>query len=300
MKKKWAQTGILPMVLCELFFIKLHSQPTIFIDTLLTRDEGHIFLNIDSPSGALYFSNSGVCGQSFSKIAYNEPLVKHNVMQQADFNGNLKHLVHLEQSKQLDALSSRMRMNTRSLPSPPYEVWYKNDPTTSTDLALKLGQGKSEIDLTGLMISNLTIQSALSDIRLLFTTPNLTTMKELEIHTAASNISISHAECARAEMISIKNDIGNTDVFLGRYIFPKSQIHIMSGTGKCTLRIHPSHPVKLIVKRSMLSSFKLIGEFLEVEKDVFTNEAYKKYPEKASIIICETDLGGIYVMEWDN
>ncbi|MEM6633599.1 MAG: hypothetical protein AAF694_28255 [Bacteroidota bacterium] len=267
------------------------------IDTILTPDVyNHLFLRINNPTGALKIASSTVCGKSFNQLKASAKSLKPQIHNR-EVSGNLQRdISFVLQEPPRNNLTARIALPvTPSLPT--YSATYLGDPNIPTNLLINLGEGSTNLDLSGMSISNLTIHSALSDLNLAYQSPNKSEMAQMQIHVASADVILDHLEFARAKMVNIRNDMGNTTLILGDKRFPKSHVRVMSGAGECQLIVHDRHPVKVILRNGMFSQVEIGGSFEKVASKVYVNKAYQKQEKKACTIICETELGTIKILE---
>ncbi|MEM7372526.1 MAG: hypothetical protein AAF587_28155 [Bacteroidota bacterium] len=296
-----------------LFFIASQgwSQPHIWSDTI---DSGHIlshmYLNIEIPQGDVVMKSSEICGSSISRLTTPNEQVKHQIKTQTDQHGNHLRTVVLSfpepakqemQAKPAPNLRMAEQMTDISLFGELKEITseYFPDPSMSTDLYLNLGSGESSLDLSGLSLKNVSINSAFSDVLVSYTEANQVRMKEMDIHAAKANIKVDHAELANAELITIQNDMGELELILGDKQTVQSTIYLQLGVGSCSLLLSNSQPVRLVVKSGLISSVNIEEEtFEEKEKGVYTNRAYEALADKkkATKIICNIDMGSVTVV----
>jgi hypothetical protein len=275
---------------------------TIHTDASLT----HMFLNIEVPSGEMAIHSSGVCGTSFSRLFAADSFVKQEINTRADQEGNHFQTIRLHapkagENKVAPASNLRFSEQITSLDTYVDQASHKTeflaDPSMSTDLFVDLGVGASTLDLSGLSLNNVSVNSAFSNIVIHYTQPNLVPMKKMDIHAASADISLKNIEHARAQLISIQNDMGQTELIIGDGDTPESTIYLQSGVGSCKLLIDKNQPIKLTLKSGFFSTVKVDGSFEKVQKNIYTNDAFKASKGKYIKIICNIDFGSISVVE---
>lgn len=287
------------------------SQPFVWADTI---DSGHIlshmYLNIDIPQGDMVLKSSEICGSSISRLTSPNSEIKHQIKTQTDQHGNHLRTVVLSlpepsQPEELAEPAPNLRMADHlsdiNLFSELTDLTseYLPDPSMSTDLYLNLGRGTSMMDLSGLTLKNVSINSAFSDVLVSYSQANLVRMKEMDIHAAKANIKVEHAELANAELITIQNDMGELELILGDKQPAQSTIYLQLGVGSCSLLLSPTQPVHLVLKSGLFSSVEIEEDvFEEKEKGVYTNKAYEALSDKkkATKIICNIDMGSVTVV----
>lgn len=288
--------------------LNLVAQSNQRVDTLVTHPtSSHMFLNIEVPAGEVFMKSSGVCGKSVSRFFSPDPSVKSEMDESTDNQGNLVRKVRLKapapaESAPSPTSAARMAF-TEQMTSLDWsgngtssQSAFDPDPTLSTDLFVDLGVGSSRLDFSGLSLSNVSINSAFADVYVTYSSPNLVEMKEMDIHAAKANIVVKNLELAKAELITIQNDMGETKIILGKGQFSPTTVYIQSGVGSCTLVIDESQPTKLVLKTGFFSTVDVPESFSKTGKGIYTNAAYKSHPDKATKIICNIDFGNISVM----
>jgi hypothetical protein len=292
--------------------IWVDAQSTYQIDTIPTFSSTHMDLRIDIPVGEIHMGTSGICGASVSRVLTPDPQILQRVHTTIDPNGNLIRVVNYEhpraRQEQNSALArtaaSDLRVSTNITDAEisageSYKAEYLPDPSMSTSLYVDLGVGASRLDLSGLSLTGVDINSAFSDVTVTYSQPNLVTMEKMDVHAAKANLVLKNLEYARAEMITIQNDMGETKVIIGNGYFPGSTFFIQSGVGSCSLIIHKKQPVQIILRKGFFSSLELPESYQLVSKGVYANEAFVTNPEKGIKIICNIDFGNISVIEND-
>ena len=277
------------------------------VDTFHTKEDlTHMFLNIEVPAGEMVLQTSGICGTSLSKLFASDAVVKQDIQTKSDQEGNHFQTVRLHaprsgENKVAPAANLRISEKITSLDTYVDRATHKSeflaDPSMSTDLFVDLGVGESTLDLSGLSLNNVSVNSAFSNVTIHYSQPNQVPMKIMDIHAASADIILQNLEHARAELISIQNDMGETQLIIGNGETPESTIYLQSGVGSCKLLIDKNQPIKLTLKSGFFSTVKVEGSFEKVQKDIYTNEAFNTQKGKCIKIICNIDFGSITVIE---
>jgi hypothetical protein len=292
-------------------FTWVDAQSTYQIDTIPTFSSNHMDLRIDIPVGEIHMGTSGICGASVSRVLTPHPQIRQHVHTTVDPNGNLIRVVNYdrplarqEQNTALARTAAASDLRVSGSTADPerssggaYKAEYLPDPSMSTSLYVDLGVGASRLDLSGLSLTGVDINSAFSDVTVTYSQPNQVTMEKMNIHAAKANLVLKNLEYARAEMVTLQNDMGETKVIIGNGYFPQSTFFIQSGVGSCSLIIHKKQPVQIILRKGFFSSLELPDSYELISKDVYANQAYIRNPEKGMKIICNIDFGNISVIE---
>lgn len=266
----------------------------------------HLYLQLHVPSGELFVQESKECGTAHTKIVSPDTSTKWLLTHRPSPDGNLyqEAVVHareqqassqatLRQVYRVDPMASQRE--ARAVKSE-----YCLDPRLSTDLSLYLGHGSSMLDLSNLTLSNLSIESTFSDLVLTYSRPNQTLMQKLHVHAANANIVLKHLEMARASIIYIQNDMGDTKLMLGAGDFPTEErpvIELRNGVGDCLLVVDSSHPVRIVVNKGVLAKASP-GEASGFSKMpnrsqlTFQNKSAEELEDnEVTMIYCDLDFG---------
>jgi len=270
-------------------------------DTIGTeRAGGHMFLNVDVPMGEFHILSSKSCGSSYSCLATSNTDAAQNVYTTIDVNGNMRRNVTLyyQASK---GMTPKSMANARAIPNTPvggkenYRSVYCPDPSASTDLNLRMESGSSRLDLSGLSLSNVDIRSAFADVWVSYSQPNRTKMQHLNISAGKANITLKNPELANADVIMIKNDMGDTKLLIESGKGHYSNITLRSGMGQCTIVVNPSHPVRIILRKGYFVTTDIAINFKEVGENTYENDAFRAQG-KGTVVTCDADAGGISIM----
>lgn len=117
------------------------------------------------------------------------------------------------------------------------------------DLDLELGGTKSALELGGLALRSLRLECGATDASLLFSTPNRTRMRDLEIDVGAADFSAVLLGNANAEQIRLRGGVGVVDLDFGGTWTQDMNVVARLAVGKLTLRIPSDVGVRLEVQR---------------------------------------------------
>ncbi len=117
------------------------------------------------------------------------------------------------------------------------------------DLDLELGGTKSALELGGLTLRSLRLECGATDAALLFSTPNRTRMRDLEIDVGAADFSAVLLGNANAEQIRVRGGVGVVDLDFGGTWTQDMNVVARLAVGKLTLRIPSDVGVRLEVQR---------------------------------------------------
>ncbi len=272
----------------------------------------HMHLNLRIPAGEVFIKSSPVCGKSFFKLYSDDDQLIPKVDEGPDAHGNWMRTVALN-VKQSESAEQVAQSANRTSADFSQQVFlnssgnatalrstYSPDPSVSTDLYLDLGVGRSRLDFSDLSLNHVEIHSAFADLHINYTQANRIQMDKMDIHAAKAKIVLKNIELARANVISIVNDMGDTKMVLGSEEYAGMTIYVQQGMGDFFLIVHPDHPTRIILKSGLFSSATLPSEgaeaFVREGKNTYVNQAYKKSDgQNATTLICTIDFGSISV-----
>ena len=117
------------------------------------------------------------------------------------------------------------------------------------DLDLELGGTQSSLELGGLALRSLRLECGATDAAVLFSTPNRTRMRDLEIDVGAADFSAVLLGNANAEQIRVRGGVGVVDLDFGGTWTQDMNVVARLAVGKLTLRIPSDVGVRLEVQR---------------------------------------------------
>jgi len=299
---------VVSMAVMGLLCTKLCAQQVHHQEVVKTEAEcSHMYLDVEVPGGDLMIKSSGSCGMSIAKMAVPDSGLQPSITTRQTSNGNHLRKVQFQAKKRSTQtqITSNLRTSQKLVEIDSYtsedriSTEYHHDPNLSTDLSLQLGMGRAKMDLSGMTLQNFSVRSAFSDVFVTYRMPNQARMKKMDIHATKAAVVLDNIEKAKAELVSVQNDMGDTRLTLGDGPSHRSTIYLQSGVGNCTLVIHDKQPVIIILKRGMFSNLDNQGNFekLQDKKEVFVNQAYHDRPEAVTKIICSLDLGNITLVK---
>lgn len=267
----------------------------------------HLYLQLHVPSGELFVQESKECGIAHTRIVSPDTSTRWLLTERPSPDGNY-YQEAVVQATQQTASSSQATLRQVYRVDPmasqrearAVKSEYCLDPSLSTDLSLYLGHGSSMLDLSNLTLSNLSIESTFSDLVLTYSKPNQTPMQKVHIHGANANIVLKHLEMARASIIHVQNDMGDTKLMLGAGDYTRDQqpvIELRNGVGDCLLVIDSNHPVRIVVDKGVLAKADP-GEasgFTKMDNRsqlTFQNNAATELEDdEVTMIYCDLDFG---------
>jgi hypothetical protein len=148
------------------------------------------------------------------------------------------------------------------------------------DLSFELGGTQSTLELGGLSLQSLRLECGATDATLLFTTPNRTRMRDLEIDVGAADFFAQHLANANAEQIRLRGGVGVVDLEFGGTWTQDMNVSTRLAIGKLILRIPSDVGVRLEVQR-VAAGFDHAG--LVKRDDAWYSDNWETAPHKLRI-----------------
>jgi hypothetical protein len=159
------------------------------------------------------------------------------------------------------------------------------------DLDLELGGTQSLLELGGLSLRSVRLECGATDASLLFTTPNRTRMRELEIDVGAADFTAVNLGNANADQIRLRGGIGVVDLDFGGTWTQDMTVSTRLAVGKLMLRIPSDIGVRLEVQR-VAAGFEHEG--FTKRDDAWYSENYDRASRKLRLR-AETYFGKIEI-----
>ena len=184
-----------------------------------------------------------------------------------------------------------------------HKMWkvYLSD-KTPYNLDLNYGMGEAFIDLSGLSIENLKVNSGNADVNIGFMSGlgNQIVMDTFLVNVDLGSVNVRKMSMSKSKLVIA--DVGFGNLYLDYDDIPEqsSQIDASVGAGNLIVRI-PKKGVPVIVKinDSMLCRVRLSKSFEEVEDNTFVNAAYIKDAPNLLSFDVDVSLGTIVFKEVD-
>jgi hypothetical protein len=159
------------------------------------------------------------------------------------------------------------------------------------ELDLELGGTQSVLELGGLTLRSLRLECGATDANLLFSTPNRTRMRELEIDVGAADFTAVNLGNANADQIRLRGGIGVIDLDFGGTWTQDMTVSTRLAMGKLMLRIPNDVGVRLEVQR-VAAGFEHEG--FTKRDDAWYSENYDRASRKLRLR-AETFFGKIEI-----
>lgn len=109
--------------------------------------------------------------------------------------------------------------------------------TVPMRLQLDVGAAEGDIDLSGLLLDDLTVQTGAADTRMRFDTPNSHRMRAVTLQVGAADLQVTGLGNANTPRVDLNLGIGNADLDFGGEWRGDVAMTINSALGKVTLRV---------------------------------------------------------------
>ena len=126
------------------------------------------------------------------------------------------------------------------------------------DLDLELGATEARLNVGGLAISRLRVETGAADARLDFSEPNKTSMRRLDIKLGAAGFVIRNLGNANTGSIHVEGGVGSVDLDFGGAIDQDVSVDANVAIGKFVLRLPRDVGIRVEVQR-VLASFEHTG-----------------------------------------
>jgi hypothetical protein len=167
-------------------------------------------------------------------------------------------------------------------------------------LDLNYGVGNANIDLSGLAVQNLKVNTGSADVNIGYHSglENLIEMDTFFVRVDLGSVSAKNLSLARTKYVMANVGFGN--LMLDLSTTPVVSNHIVGSVGAGNLIILlPSEdtPVFVKIKDSWLCSVKMTNGLNKVSENTFSNAAYTKDPKNALTFDLDVSMGNIIFKE---
>jgi len=136
------------------------------------------------------------------------------------------------------------------------------------DISISAGAIKGNFDFTGMMISNLIIETGASKIFISFDEPNPIRMETFGIELGLAKFRGKHLLNANFEEMTIEGGIGKSTLDFTGDVIAKSYVSLELGVSSTTIILPRNVGVKIFAEVSFFTSFDT-GDLIEVDDDVY-------------------------------
>lgn len=122
------------------------------------------------------------------------------------------------------------------------------------DLELELGATHARVDVGGLALNRLRVETGAADAVLDFSSPNRTRMRHLDIQLGAAGVVVTNLGNAKVSSIRVEGGVGSVDLDFGGTIEQDVNVDASVALGKLTLHLPHEVGVRVEVQK-VLASF---------------------------------------------
>lgn len=159
-------------------------------------------------------------------------------------------------------------------------------------LVIAMGAGTSDIDLSGLRLARLNIDTGTGDTTVTFDTPNPEPLSEIQVNCGAGRLDMRSVGNANFERLNIKGGAGDVSLDLNGAWTRSANVEVIAGVGKLSVRA--PRQVGVRVKTGISPIGKLIVEGLASTADGYVNDAYATAAIKVEISLT-TGIGEVNI-----
>jgi hypothetical protein len=163
-------------------------------------------------------------------------------------------------------------------------------------MKLDVGAGDGELDLTGLQITELDLDTGAGDFEVRFDEPNRAEMESLTLDTGASKLEVRGIGNAGPEQVKIQGGVGDITLdFTGAWA-RSADVHVTAGVGSLTLRLPDNVGVQVETEGGLTN---LDAPDLQRVGDAYVNDAFGEAEIELHIQVT-TGIGNIKLVEVSN
>lgn len=170
----------------------------------------------------------------------------------------------------------------------------KLGPGVPLDLELDFGAGQAELDLTGLAVTRLKVNTGASESLIRIDEANRERMESAAINVGAANLRIHGVGNLNADRVTVNSGLGAVTLRLDGEWARDGQLFVEMGLGALELQVPRSLGVRLKRPGSFLASFETEG--LEKRGKVYQSANWESAEHKVEIEI--TAVLGSVDLEW--
>lgn len=254
-------------------------------------------------------TNSGTC---FIKPSHNPEILnvysnqsEENYSHQfvKEVNGTVCQVMLSLETTQSESFSQTVSSRVFGSEKPEQEKFWKMYLTDAKPYSLELnyGVGNANVDLSGLAIKILKINTGSADVKIGYHSglENLVEMDTFSVKVDMGSVTTKNLSLARPKYVVATVGFGNLMLDLGTA--PEVANHIKGSVGAGNLLIllpaDDAVPIMVKIKDSWLCSIKLTDNLKETSPNTYANAAYAKNPKNALTFDLDVSLGNIVFKE---
>lgn len=180
------------------------------------------------------------------------------------------------------------------------KIWkmYLSD-TKPYDLELDYGVGNAHVDLSGLAIQKLKINTGSADVNLEYSSlENKVDMDTFSVKVDLGSLSVRNINLSRTKYTSADVGFGNMILDFSATPLVSNRIEGSVGAGNLIILLPSSQtPVLVKVNDSWLCSVKIPESMKKIRENTFANDAYSEDAENSLIFNLDVSMGSIIFKE---
>jgi len=181
------------------------------------------------------------------------------------------------------------------------KVWkmYLSD-SKPYNLQLEYGVGNANVDLSGLAIQNLKINTGSADVHIGYSSlENKVDMDTLSVKVDLGSLHVQNINLSRARYTSADVGFGNMTLdFSANPPLVGNRVEGSVGAGNLTIILPSAQtPVLVTINDSWLCSVKIPDGLKKIRSNTFANAAYTENPKNALIFDLDVSMGNIIFRE---
>ena len=162
------------------------------------------------------------------------------------------------------------------------------------EIDLELGMGEGDLDLTGLLITGMTIDAGLSELMIEFDEPNKEVIERLRVDSGLGEFIAKGLLNANIEEFKFSGGLGSSELYFTGKAQRPTEAKIEVGLGSLEIILAKNLPVKIYYEKSFLSSIDL-DYFKRIDDDVYVSRNWDEDAPDRLILEIEIGLGSVSV-----
>lgn len=254
-------------------------------------------------------ANSGTCfikpshNSEILSVFSNQTVESYSHQFVKEINGKICRVTLSLEEVRSESFSQTVSSRFFGAEKPQQEKFWKMYLTDAKPYSLELnyGIGNANVDLSGLAIEKLKINTGSADVSIGYHSglENLVEMDTFFVKVDMGSVNAKNLSLARTKYVVANVGFGNLMLDLGSA--PEVANHIKGSVGAGNLVIllpsDESVPVMVKIKNSWLCSIRLTDKLKEVSANTYANAAYEKNPKNALTFDLDVSLGNIVFKE---
>jgi len=164
-------------------------------------------------------------------------------------------------------------------------------PRVPVSLDLEVGAAQTRLDLGGLTLRDVKIETGASDSRVTFDTPNRTRMHRLDVTAGAANLALERVANARVGQIHVKGGVGNVSLDLAGNLTEDVDVEVEMALGRVAITVPRGAGVRVELER-FISGFDHFG--LEKRGDAWYSENWDRAERRVRVRV-QTAFGSVAI-----